>query len=144
MPQRDVYHDLVILALESDGWTITDDPLYLSYGGRNLYVDLGAEQPIGAVKEGRKIAVEVKSFIGESDVHELELSIGQYRLYHNVLAETEPDRELYLAVPSFSYEGVFKEPIGQLIVEGERLQLIVFDEEQARIVRWIPEIVINK
>jgi hypothetical protein len=27
-----------------DGWTITDDPLILSYGSRDLYVDLGAER----------------------------------------------------------------------------------------------------
>jgi len=80
MPQKDIYHDVVIHALTKDGWTITDDPLRLAYGGRNVYVDLGAEQPIGAEKAGRKIAVEIKSFLGESDVQELGESVGKYKL----------------------------------------------------------------
>ena len=58
MPARNVYHDAVIRALVADGWTITDDPLKLEYGDRNLYVDLGAEySTVGAEKSGRKIAV---------------------------------------------------------------------------------------
>ena len=81
MPRRDLYHDLVVQALQAEGWTITHDPLHLAYGGRNLYVDLGAEYPIGAEKAGRKIAVEIKSFLGESDLYELGNSVGQYRLY---------------------------------------------------------------
>ncbi|NJL65136.1 MAG: fatty-acid oxidation protein subunit alpha, partial [Methylacidiphilales bacterium] len=36
--------DTVVQALINDGWEITDDPLVLSYGGRELYVDLGAEK----------------------------------------------------------------------------------------------------
>jgi hypothetical protein len=138
MPQKDIYHDVVIHALVKDGWTITDDPLRLAYGGRNVYVDLGAEQPIGAEKEGRKIAVEIKSFVGESDVHELGEGIGKYKLYHHILAEIEPDRALYLAVPSHIYDGIFKEPIGQLVVEHEQLQIIVFDDKHERIRQWIP------
>jgi len=30
-------------ALVADGWVVTHDPLSLSYGGRDLYVDLGVE-----------------------------------------------------------------------------------------------------
>jgi hypothetical protein len=55
-------------ALIKDGWTITHDPLILPFGGRNIYVDIGAEAPIGAAKDGRQIAVEIKSFIGVSEV----------------------------------------------------------------------------
>ncbi|MEH2371488.1 element excision factor XisH family protein [Nostoc sp.] len=29
MPARDIYHGAVIKALTADGWTITNDPLYL-------------------------------------------------------------------------------------------------------------------
>jgi hypothetical protein len=81
MPRKDVYHDVVIQALMADGWTITHDPLPLSYGGKDVYVDLGAAQPIGAEKADCRIAVEIKSFLGPSDVHELEVAIGQYALY---------------------------------------------------------------
>jgi len=138
MPQRDIYHSQVVQALIQDGWTVTDDPLHLSYGGRNLYIDLGAELPIGAEKNGRKIAVEIKSCRGASEIYELELSLGQYRLCRHVLAEIQPDRTLYLAVPAFGYESIFKEPVGQLLIQRDEMKLIVFDELQQRIIQWIP------
>lgn len=137
MPSRDIYHDIVVNALILDGWTITDDPLRLFYGGRNVYIDLGAEYPIGAEKGGRKIAVEIKSFIGPSDVYELGTSIGHYNLYRDLLAELEPDRELYMAIPSHVFEGIFQEPIGQLVLKHEHVHLIVFDSGQERISQWI-------
>ncbi len=137
MPKKDIYHHIVLQSLRDDGWEITHDPLWLSYGGRNIYVDVGAEQPIGAEKEGRRIAVEIKSFVGASDVHDLGLCIGQYSMYRNVLAEIEPERILYLAIPSYSYDGIFQEPIGQLMIIRERLKLIVFDEIQEKIRQWI-------
>ncbi len=72
MARRDYHHDIVRDALIADGWIITDDPLRLYYGGRNLYVDIGAVRPI---------AVEIKGFMGESDVYDLSSSLGQYRAY---------------------------------------------------------------
>lgn len=138
MPRKDLYHDTVVQALVEDGWTITDDPLHLSYGGRNLYADLGAERPIGAEKAGRRIAVEIKSFLGASDVHDLSLSVGQFRVYRDILADLASDRELYLAVPAYVYEGIFQEPLGQLVIQQEQLQLLIFDHLQGRIRQWIP------
>ena len=44
MSAKDLYHDTVKTALIKDGWTITDDPLSLQIGGRNLFVYLGAEK----------------------------------------------------------------------------------------------------
>ena len=37
MPAKDVYHDLMKTALMADGWTITADPLHLSYACRSLF-----------------------------------------------------------------------------------------------------------
>ncbi|MGB7518966.1 MAG: element excision factor XisH family protein, partial [Spirulinaceae cyanobacterium] len=71
MPAKDIYHHQVRNALIKDGWTITDDPLILSIGKRDLFVDLGAEKVIAAEKKNQKIAVEVKSFIGKSQVNDL-------------------------------------------------------------------------
>lgn len=68
MPARDIYHDTVKTALEKEGWIITDDPLTLRFGGRQLMVDLGAEHLLAAEKEGQRIAVEIKSFAGLSIV----------------------------------------------------------------------------
>jgi len=138
MPRKDLYHDTVIKALLKEGWTITDDPLRLYYGGRNVYVDLGAEQPIAAEKEGSKIAVEIKSFIGESEVHELSQSIGQYNMYRDILVEIGLERVLWLAIPMYAYDGIFQEPIGQLLRNREGLKIIVFDEQREEIKQWIP------
>jgi hypothetical protein len=86
-----------------DGWTITHDPLRLSWGGKDAYVDFGAEQLLAAEKAGKRIALEVKSFVGDSEMDDLEKALGQYTLYHDLLAELEPDRVLYLAVPEKFY-----------------------------------------
>jgi hypothetical protein len=75
MPARDIYHNNVKSALIKDGWAITHDPLRLEWGGKDMFVDLGAEQLIGAQRAGRKIAIEVKSFVGRSDVDDLEKAL---------------------------------------------------------------------
>ncbi|NEQ24703.1 MAG: hypothetical protein F6K28_37470 [Microcoleus sp. SIO2G3] len=81
MPARDLYHVNFKNALMRDGWTITHDPLILKLGKKDLYVDLGAMQLLAAKKAERKIAVEIKSFTGRSDVDDLEKALGQYVLY---------------------------------------------------------------
>ncbi|WP_340627206.1 element excision factor XisH family protein [Nodosilinea nodulosa] len=39
MAAKDLVHDAVKRALEKDGWTITDDPLFLRFGGLEMYID---------------------------------------------------------------------------------------------------------
>ncbi len=78
MPAKDIYHDTVKRALIKDGWTITAENLHLPWGGTNLYVDLGAEKVFIAEKKGQKIAVEVKSFSGRSEIVELENLWGNF------------------------------------------------------------------
>ena len=139
MPARDFYHDVVKAALITEGWTITHDPLTLHVGKKDLFVDLGAERLLAADKGERKIAVEVKSFPGASEVADLENALGQYILYQNILEETEPERLIYLAVSLKVYEDLFQEPIGQLLLRRQRLRLIVFEPERGVIIQWIPE-----
>ncbi len=139
MPARDFYHDVVKAALIADGWTITDDPLKLHVGKKDLFVDLGAERLLAADKGGRKIAVEIKSFLGASEVADLEQALGQYILYSDILEETEPERLIYLAISSKVYEDLFLEPIGQLVIRRQRLRLIVFEPQKGVLIRWIPE-----
>ncbi|HUK91953.1 MAG TPA: XisH family protein, partial [Blastocatellia bacterium] len=127
MPARDIYHDTVRKALVKDGWAITHDPLRLEWGGKDLFIDLGAQEIIAAQKAERKIAIEVKSFVGKSEVDDLEKALGQYVLYHDVLAEKEPDRTLYLAVHAVIYVDLFEGPIGSLLLKNSRVQLMVFD-----------------
>jgi len=92
MAAKDIYHDKAKNALIKDGWKITHDPLRLSWGSKDMYVDLGAEQILAAERSGQKIAVEVKSFVGLSEMEDTEKALGQYLLYRSVLARTEPGR----------------------------------------------------
>jgi len=138
MPAKDIYHENVKKSLFTDGWTVTHDPLHLKWGAKDMYVDLGAEKLLAAEKEGRKIGVEVKSFIGLSEMDDLEKAVGQYIVYYDVLKKTEPDRELYLAVPEEIFADLFEEPIGKLLIENQRLRLMVFDPFREVILKWIP------
>lgn len=138
MPAKDIYHDCVKNALIKDGWTITHDPLSLKWGKKDMYVDLGAEQLLAAERAEHKIAVEIKSFTGLSEMSDLEKAIGQYIVYHDVLAEVEPDRGLYLAVSEEVTSGLFEEPIGELLLKNNRVRLLVFNPDAETIVKWIP------
>nr|WP_240695604.1 element excision factor XisH family protein [Candidatus Chloroploca sp. Khr17] len=138
VPARDVYHTTVKQALTKAGWEITHDPLRLQWGTKDMYVDLGAEQLVAAEYQGRKIAVEIKSFIGPSEIEDLRNALGQFILYRTLLQATEPERVLYLAIREATYLALFVEPIGQFIVEQERIRLIVFNPETAEVLQWIP------
>ena len=52
MPAKNLCHDIVIQALVADGWLITDDPLTITYGGKDLFVDIGAERMAIAAERG--------------------------------------------------------------------------------------------
>lgn len=138
MPAKDIYHNAVKQALIKDGWTITHDPLRLQWGPKDMYVDLGAEQLLAAEKVGRKIAVEIKSFLGPSEIDDLKNALGQFVLYRTIMGRTEPDRELYLAVREAVFIELFEEPIGTLLLDVERIGLIVFDPQGEEIVKWTP------
>jgi len=138
MPAKDLYHNVVKAALEKDGWAITHDPLRLQWGSRDLYVDLGAEELLAAEKGLRKIAVEIKSFVSASPVTDLENALGQYILYYDILARLESDRSLYLAIRQAVFLDLFEEPIGKLLLENNRMSLIVFDPQIEVIVKWLP------
>ena len=88
MPARNLHHNSVKTALIKDNWNVTHDPLSLKWGIKYLYVDLGAEKLLTAEKGTSKIAVEVKSFTGLSEMRELEVAIGQYLVYNDSLAES--------------------------------------------------------
>lgn len=138
MSAKNIYHDTVVRALSADGWTITHDPFRLSYGGRNLFVDLGAERmAIAAEKAGEKIAVEISSFVSPSPIRDLEQAVGQYDIYRAVLAVDHPERLLYLAVPGIVYDAVLADQFGQLIIKRLQLRVLIFDEQEEKVLQWI-------
>lgn len=128
MARRDIYHQLVKEALIAEGWQITHDP-YVFETDPQLATDLGAERVIGATRDHEKIAVEVKSFLAESQVADLEKALGQYGLYRRLLQLQEPNRILYLAVPAYAFENIFQKPVGRLAIDEFKLKLIVFGSE---------------
>ena len=134
---RDVLHNEVRTALEKDGWTITHDPLDLSVGGVDLYTDLGAERFIGAIKGSEKIAVEIKTFGGQSLVTEFHKAMGQYDNYRLSLEELEPERNIYLTIPELVWEDFFQRPFIQKVISVKAVKLIIFDPYSQTIIKWI-------
>jgi hypothetical protein len=71
---KDLFHEAVKIALEKEGWTITDDPYKLKLNDMKIFpsalnIDLGAEKVIAAEKGPEKIAIEIKTFGGPSLVY---------------------------------------------------------------------------
>jgi hypothetical protein len=137
MSAKDIIHDAVKNALIKDGWHITNDPLTIVYEDATVFADLGAERIIAAERGTERIAVEIKSFVGVSALHELEIALGQYILYLNLLAETDPMRKLYVAISDVVYETIFQRPSFLFMRERVQMPLIVTDVEQEVILKWI-------
>lgn len=136
-PKISLTINIVRHALEKDGWTITHDPYYLKVGSVEMYIDLGAELILAAEREGQKIAIEVKSFLGASSISEFHMALGQFINYRLALEEKEPERILYLAAPFEIYEEFFTLPFIQKVIERMELRLLIYDEQQEEIRQWI-------
>ena len=154
MPQRDKIHNLVKQAIIKEGWKIKDDPYVISYGERFLFVDLGANltnrfekiegQFIGAVKDSSLIAIEIKEFRSKSPIADLEQAIGQYVLYGLLLNKVDSKREIYLAITDITYDEIFNESIGQMVISDLPLKLLVIDTEKVEVKLWLPSPILKK
>ncbi len=91
----------------------------------------------GQARSGTRIAVEVKSFASASSLSDFHMAVGQFLNYRIVLDQHEPERKLYLAVTEYGYDTLLSMTFGQLAVANHRLTLIVFDERQETIKRWL-------
>ncbi|MBD1215848.1 XisH family protein [Aphanizomenon flos-aquae NRERC-008] len=138
MSAKDVFHGVVKIALQKDGWQVTNDPLTISVGGVNLSIDLAAEKLIAAEREGQKIAVEVKSFLERSSaISEFHTALGQFINYRGALRRLQPERVLYLAVPLTTYKTFFQLDFPKDMILENQLKMIVYDVEQEVIFKWI-------
>ena len=139
MAARDIYHEHVKNALEKDGWTITHDPLKLKWKKkRSVFIDIGAEKLLAAEKGSRKIAVEVKSFVGPSELDDLYNAVGQFVLYRTILETSLPEFELFLAIRTKKFESLFADEAGETFRLKEKIKLLVFNEDTREISQWIP------
>lgn len=132
---RDRFHNGVRNALEKEGWTITADPYQVSVGDVDFEIDLAAEM-LAAERAGEKIAVEIKSFIGGSNVSEFHTALGQFLNYQFALEEFDPQRKLYLAVPDSIYQSFFQRRFTQSVIKRIKINLVIYDEKEEKIVQW--------
>ncbi len=138
MSRKDQFHQAVRNAIEKDGWLITHDPFTIQISEVvKLKIDLGAESTIAAQREQEKIAIEIKSFITDSDISEFHAALGQYLNYIQALEDKEPDRTLYLAVPSETYDDFFQMPFIRKSLKRHTINLIIYDPIQEKIKEWI-------
>jgi hypothetical protein len=109
LPALDRHHNTVKLALEKDGWTITDDPF----------------------------TVLILGFETSSQVEALAAAIGKYNLYQSALKLSQNTDNLYLAIPVEAFHGIISEPLGQELIEKHNVHLLIFDPDKEEIVQWI-------
>ena len=135
---KDFFHEIVKEALIKEDWIITDDPLtLLSRAEGGISTDLGAEKIIVAERGLTKIAIEVKSFINPSLIHDFLRASGQYNGYNVVIKYKEINRILYLAMPIFAYEKLINYDFVNAIIENLSIKFILFDEQEKTIMKWI-------
>ena len=135
---KDFFHEIVKEALIKEDWIITDDPLtLLSRAEGGISTDLGAEKIIVAERGLVKIAIEVKSFINPSLIHDFLRASGQFNGYNVVIKYKEINRILYLAMPIFAYEKLINYDFVNAIIENLSIKFILFDEQEKTIIKWI-------
>jgi hypothetical protein len=137
MPVPDIYHNAVKNALIEDGWKITADPYQIKHEDAELLVDSSAEKPFAAEKNGRKIVVLIKSFLGASLIKDFETALGQYVIYSNLIDITEPEYTLYLAIKESTYENFFKRSAMIEVVKANQVLMFVVNIETEEILQWI-------
>ena len=137
MSAKDIFHNTVRSALEKDGWTITNEPLFLKPSQEvTMKVDLAAEKLLSAQKGNQKIAVEVKSFVGLSAISEFNTAVGQFLNYQVALEKLQPERILYLAIPTDIYQEFFTDSFVEEVVNRYQIKLLVFHVQKEEIALW--------
>jgi XisH protein len=136
MAAKDIYHDAIKAALIADNWLVTHDPYSLKILGFQQSIDLGAEKILAAEKENLKIAVEIKSFVGNSFIYDFHHALGQYVNYKLALRKKEPERVLYLGITQEIFDTYFDSPaVLEAIIEVE-MKVLVVDVTSSKIVEW--------
>lgn len=135
---RDLLHQSVRLALEKDGWNITNDPFFLydKSLGINYDVDLGAEKTITAIKGTKKILVEVKSFARVSLRNEFHSILGQYLTYLLAMEVLAIEHELFLAIPNTVHIKLLNEPFLLHLIEYNKIKYFIYNDQKAEIISW--------
>lgn len=102
-----------------------------------LTIDIGAEKLIIAEKGIEKIAVEVKSFLGDSLIYDFHGALGQLLVYKVNLEIQEPERELFLAIPAAVYERMTQQRIFEVVAERYDVNFLIYEPIEKKVVSWV-------
>ncbi|HLO86624.1 MAG TPA: XisH family protein [Nostocaceae cyanobacterium] len=136
MAARDLFHNAVKNALVKDEWVITSDPLTITIDDVKLVIDLAADRVLAAEKVGRKIAVEIKSFLNNSEITDFHVELGQFLNYRLALQMQASDRIMYLAVPLDAFKSIFQERFIQEAIKVYQVKLLIYDPVHEVIQEW--------
>jgi hypothetical protein len=139
MAAQDVYFDLVKHALQQEGWRVTQHSLCLRVPVSSIQArqsEDAEELLLAADQAERKIAVLVKSFMGRCEMADLHQAVEQVRRYRTLLATTDPDRVVYLAVRQTTYREHLASAVGAKLLARQHILSLVFDPRTETIVRW--------
>lgn len=139
---KDIFHEVVKVALQKEGWTVTHDPYEVKLKDLNLFsstlkIDLGAEKMLAAERGKDKIAVEIKTLIAPSMVYELHNLVGQFLNYQIGIEMQEPDRILYVAIPEDAYQKLIPFDFFKAVIQRNHLRIITYDTQTQSIVAWL-------
>jgi XisH protein len=137
VPVADTIYNAVKNALIKDGWTITHDPYTVKYGSVRVHADLAAEKILAAEKGTERIAVEIKSFVGPSPIHDFEEALGQFMLYLALLRRVDPNRKLYLAVSQDTHDTVFTREGIQAALDDFAVARLIVSVSDEEVIAWI-------
>lgn len=137
MPKKDSFHEPVKIALEKEHWHITNDPLFVpTKGGNNFFIDLGAERFIGAERDGECIAVEIKSFSGNSPMYSFYEILGQFLVYKIALREQAKTWDLFIAISDIGFKKLEESPILNKAIQEYKLKFVIINATSQSVVEW--------
>ena len=102
-----------------------------------MQTDLGAEKVITAERDNIRIAVEGKSFVHISILHDFLLAVDQYFVYKKILLANDSDRTLFVALPDFVYNRVSKLEWANAVIADLDMKFILYNTNQKIITAWI-------
>ena len=75
--------------------------------------------------------------MGPSAINEFHKAIGQFNDYSVALELIEPERILFLAIPTEIWDRFFLKPIIQKSLERVKAKVVIYDPALNKIVKWI-------
>jgi hypothetical protein len=136
MPAIDQCHDIVVRALQKDGWAVHPTPLRVDAGKRTAHIDIEAWRQMNGNSQ-KVILTEVKCFpAGRNIAKEIYIAIGQYAVYQAIIIEAGLTATLYLAIPEDIHKKVFDVVLNR-VVRDHKIKLVIVDLDTETITQWL-------